>query len=136
MYKKKIIERAVYIRLIVFVYYILYLLYLTVYCRNPGEHHSCQLSILWSYQAIFQGEYRRLLEIAGNVLLFIPIGLLWVPIIRSKRLVALFGVGMSVLIETSQFVTGRGMFVTDDIIHNTVGVLTGILIISGCERTA
>lgn len=68
-----------------------------------------------------------------NWLLFIPFGLM-VPMIwkynRSLVRTTLLGFVSSVLIETTQIMTGRGFFEIDDVVLNTLGTVCGYLIFS------
>ena len=62
-----------------------------------------------------------------NVLVFIPVGLLLglsSPSMTWPR-VLLIGVGLSVGIETLQFIFLRGFSEFDDVMHNTLGCLMG-----------
>lgn len=63
----------------------------------------------------------------GNILLFIPIGLLF-PIVTGKtKWYWTIGVGLSfsLLIETIQLITSLGYFDPDDIMLNTLGMAIG-----------
>ena len=69
---------------------------------------------------------RNVMEILLNIIMFIPIGLLIggsMPKQRGK--VLLIGCVLSIVIETLQLITGRGLCETDDVIHNTIGCLIG-----------
>ena len=57
-----------------------------------------------------------------NIISFIPIGLLCGKRWRG----ILVGIGFSFFIETTQLITHRGFFQTDDIINNTLGTIIGI----------
>ncbi len=70
-----------------------------------------------------------LFEMAGNVLLFVPISFLTAlrfPALRSWRIILTLGLGLSLLLEGLQFVlnTGREASVTD-VLLNTLGSLLG-----------
>ncbi len=72
---------------------------------------------------------------AFNILLFVPLGVLIFFFFKEKK--ALRGVGIttiigmmiSLAIETTQLLTGRGMFEVSDIITNTAGSFIGTLIV-------
>ena len=53
------------------------------------------------------------------------------PIISDKfkniALTTLTGAAFSILIEFTQYYTGRGLFESDDIIHNTIGAFVGCI---------
>jgi glycopeptide antibiotics resistance protein len=70
-----------------------------------------------------------LFEMAGNVLLFVPISFLTAlrfPALRSWRIILDLGLGLSLLLEGLQFVlnTGREASVTD-VLFNILGSLLG-----------
>ena len=70
-------------------------------------------------------------NILGNILLFIPIGLLPMLSKSSKgRAFSVFigGLILSLLFEVLQYISGMGVCDIDDIILNTFGVLIGIII--------
>ena len=64
----------------------------------------------------------------GNILLFIPFGAVF-PLIcewgRKWDKILLLGLGMSIIVETVQMITGRGYFDFDDIMLNTIGTAIG-----------
>ncbi|AIF42160.1 VanZ family protein [Virgibacillus sp. SK37] len=68
----------------------------------------------------------------GNVLLFIPMGIL-LPILFAKQIRLLSTVVIIMLfsftIETMQFITQLGVFNVDDIILNTIGGFLGYMIL-------
>ena len=63
----------------------------------------------------------------GNILLFIPIGLLFPVVARKRKWYWTIGVGFSfsLLIETIQLITSLGYFDPDDIMLNTLGMTIG-----------
>lgn len=106
----------------------------TVLSRSPNAVLSYQLVPFWSYARWFQGETIFLQYIILNILLLAPIGFSLSFVWRKGWRILCLGFAFSCLIEVSQLVTGRGLFETDDIIHNTVGVLLGILLHTAMER--
>lgn len=93
----------------------------TVLIRKPfvGEH--IKLELFWSWRAwnVQRG------QIIANVIMFIPAGVLVGWIWRWKGLWA--AAGLSVGIEILQLVTSRGLCEFDDILHNCLGAVVGIL---------
>ena len=85
------------------------------------------LSPLWSYAQWIQGNDVFLKYIVLNILMLLPIGVSLSFVWKSPKRILIFGFLFSLLIETSQLLTGRGLFEIDDILHNTLGVLLGIL---------
>lgn len=93
-------------------------------------HGAVSLIPFQSYITVLQGGEKELIRSAFmNVLLFYPGGLilrgLWRRI-KSGRLLLILG-GLSLGIELLQLCLGIGTFETDDLIHNTLGALLGIL---------
>lgn len=83
------------------------------------------------------GEWEfTLVNLAGNVLIFLPIGLL-IPLLWEKRRkfrwAALAGFLTSLLIECLQLFSFRGTDV-DDLILNTLGACAGWLVFAAFER--
>lgn len=66
--------------------------------------------------------------IVFNIAMFIPLGIL-LPLLHSKlsrfRWLFAAALGTTLLIETIQLVTGRGIFELDDLLHNTLGGIIG-----------
>lgn len=104
----------------------------TVMFRATSEQFSgYDYHLFWSYRAIQSGESPQLLvENIMNVVVFVPVGLLIGTQIAQKTqkgwLVAIaVGAGLSVGIETLQFVFNKGFSEVDDVMHNTIGCLIG-----------
>ena len=79
-----------------------------------------------------------------NVIVFIPVGLLLGSLLRVKGsstseatksmtwlMVAIIGCGISVTIESLQFLFKRGFSELDDVMHNTLGCLIGWFMVKG-----
>ena len=68
----------------------------------------------------------------GNILLFIPIGLILPAIFKKLTIlkVLLIGLGITIAVELSQHLLGKGYADIDDVIMNVVGVLIGAVIFS------
>lgn len=69
-----------------------------------------------------------IINLAGNILAFIPLGLLVPIILRSFeniRRIFLLGVGTSLTIELIQFIFRVGAFDIDDILLNAAGAIVG-----------
>lgn len=66
--------------------------------------------------------------IVFNIVMFIPLGIL-LPLLHDKlgrfRWLFIAALGTTLLIETVQFATGRGIFELDDLFHNTLGGIIG-----------
>lgn len=119
---------------IVLVAYLLLVLWLTIYSREPSIHAGIEWHPFWTYRAILsEGKEYLVADIVNNVLLFLPIGVLMGLMVTQKSqkwwkgwTVVLFaGILLSVGIEALQLYLKRGLCETDDIIHNTLGCLIG-----------
>ena len=73
----------------------------------------------------------------GNVLCFVPIGIL-TPIVFSKKMnfirILFFGIGLSLIIESLQFVLDTGVTDIDDVFFNTCGLILGYVIYKTFSR--
>lgn len=118
--------------------YVLFLLALTVFTRLPDNEISFELIPFLSYREAFKsGDKALIFQYIGNIMIFIPFGLL-LPSCRYSfkgrkagiKETLIFGVFLSLFIEIFQLVTRFGTFETDDIINNFVGVIIGSVIFS------
>lgn len=106
----------------------------TVLSRMPGSGVNIALTPLWSYAQWIQGNDVFLKYIVLNILMLLPIGVSLSFVWKSPKRILVFGFLFSLLIETSQLLTGRGLFEIDDILHNTLGVLLGTLLYRAGKR--
>ena len=76
-------------------------------------------------------KYELFLENILNVIMLLPLGI-FLPLVYGKKIDwkvgLLIGFCISFSIELMQLILCRGMFDVDDIIHNSLGFLMGILI--------
>ena len=110
----------------------------TVFTRIPQAHPQYELQVFWSWKAIFHYHDRELLkENILNCMLLMPYGCM-IPVAVGKRISwkkgLLIGMATSAVIEVLQLITCRGLFEIDDIIHNGVGCMVGVILISRCYR--
>lgn len=110
--------------------YIAFVLTITLIERIPSPYPKYMSEPFWSYKLIYQGSKGLLIEDILNVVLFIPIGIFVSALVKKYRLLTAFfaGTAFSSMIELSQLITHRGLFEYDDIIHNTLGSITGGLL--------
>ena len=87
--------------------------------RRPGRIPDYNLQPFWSWHQ-WQRQHE---QIIANILMFIPVGFL----LRKPRLIFI-GFLFSAAVETIQLLTCTGLFEFDDMIHNTLGTLLGILL--------
>lgn len=107
-----------------FVYYFCFLAELTLLTREAGSRIGISLRFLGTWSADIYSQCFMI----ENVLLFIPFGIFFVFL--SGRLGKLWSVILasfllSVTIEVTQLLTGRGYFQVDDIWLNTLGGMAG-----------
>lgn len=69
-----------------------------------------------------------LFNAVGNVVLFVPLGILAFYLLRNVRQVVAVGFGLSLAIEVLQYVFSLGITDTDDLMLNTLGALVGALV--------
>lgn len=111
--------------------YVACILYLTLVCRQ-SQGRTLELVPFWSYTEAIRGHQGMWFQIAANIALFVPIGILIGGIRSNKRciiLAAIVGGALSVVIESCQYVFAIGTCEIDDIIDNTAGAVIGALII-------
>ncbi len=117
--------------------YFYFVLVITILGRPSEGLHQARLIPLWSwYQAIFgRFHWYYFKEIILNVLLFMPLGFLAGAIWRIKAWQAfLYGLLLSLIIELIQLASCRGYFEWDDLLHNAIGFLLGILIVNAIRK--
>ena len=111
----------------------------TIVTRRTTSEQHLVLRPFWTIKTILSaGQTKAWLvkEVALNILMLMPVGLL-APVIFEKRNMVktfLLGVGISVSIEILQLILHRGLAETDDIIFNTFGVIIGIGVFSVVKR--
>ena len=106
--------------------------FVTLLRSEPNEFAARQ----WNLQLFraWREAYQRFtlqiwLNVLLNIALFVPLGFL-LPLLLSKLFRKWYaalgaGFGVSLLIELSQFFTGRGMCDVDDLFTNTLGAMLG-----------
>ena len=131
MHGKKEISLGKMIWVCIFAVYVIVVLLVTL--ARPGMGGIYEGSANWkpfsSYkEAWYNFQPREWRNLILNICMFIPMGFL-TPICFNKINRAwkayLCGFGFTLFIEITQFVTGRGVLETDDIINNTVGAMIG-----------
>ncbi len=117
------------IALPVLVFYISFVLTITLIERVPADCAKYELSLFWSYRSILDGNRDLIEENVLNVVLFMPFGVLLPALLRKPLWISVVsGIALSAFIEITQLITYRGLFEFDDIVHNTLGTVLGIFI--------
>jgi glycopeptide antibiotics resistance protein len=112
------------------------LLSITIFRRMPGSREGIVHLGIYLGFGFLSGQPSSWVSALSvmNIFLFIPLGILAYPIFRHRNRIT--GIGAttlisfftSLMIESTQYVTGRGMFEISDLVTNTVGGLIGAVI--------
>ena len=129
---------------ILFAVYILFLLYFLIFSDWYGRsgvleeyHYNLtpfrEIKRFWVYRrqlGLWSG-----INLLGNVLVFVPFGFFEPLASKERNFWATIGHGLflSFLVETFQLVSKVGRFDVDDLILNTLGVVSGYLIFVVCN---
>ncbi len=112
------------------------ILWFTLLNREPAY----KLSILppfFSYKLMVSGDVIALKENLLNILLFVPLGLLYEMIFHQGIKKSFFlGLFVALIIEFTQLITTLGTFEFDDLLHNSFGSLLGSLLFAKFSSTA
>ena len=109
--------------------YLCFVLSVTVFHRVPARRYRAQTKLFWTYRAIRAGTTRLIAQVLGNVVLFVPIGVIYAALLPLwDWLAGVVGVLLSSGIELTQLYARRGLFEFDDIIHNAAGAILGMLL--------
>ena len=107
-----------------FIIYAVVVAYLTLFSRQSGLVDRVDLTFF----SLLEESSDYMIQLIENVLLFLPAGIL-MPCIWKKqqswKISLLTGAGLSLVIETVQRITGRGLFQIDDLITNVTGMMAG-----------
>lgn len=108
----------------------------TVIFRKAGEVEEANTYPFWSYVEGFTKRSYVLVQNLLNILLFLPIGIFLGGIFKTKRFlkVTLSGAALSLIIELLQLAFEKGLCEFDDIFHNTLGAIFGLLILDAIRR--
>lgn len=118
------------------VIYMLVLFYVTVWCREPFSERRMILTPLWEYRLALAGSWFWVSQIVDNMILFVPMGVLYGQFDpkRKWQKAFLLGMGLSASIECIQYVFKAGLCETDDVLNNTIGMMSGYLFWIICEK--
>ena len=112
-------------------FYLSFVITITLVERMVTENARYHLEVFGTYKAIANGVQTLISEVFWNIVLFIPIGIMFMLLIsfKHKWLIAIvMGLLLSVSIEVIQLIAHRGIFVFDDMIHNTLGTVIGVVL--------
>lgn len=118
--------------LVLLIEYIILLLCNTVIFRESVSVTKFNFHPFWTYEAIRNGiDYYITMQIIMNIVVFVPIGLLGSIAFKDIkcRYVVLVALCLSMLIEALQFFFKKGLSEIDDVMHNLVGCIIGIIVL-------
>ncbi|MBQ8190081.1 MAG: VanZ family protein [Lachnospiraceae bacterium] len=122
---------------IFFMLYMLVLLRITVFRSTLSFDHlfikgNVNLTFFESYIALLQERdwWNLTYLFVGNIIWFLPLGiyLSWQGKIKKAWQITLFGLVVSFIIESLQFVFGTGVSDVDDLILNAFGTWCGVML--------
>ena len=123
-------KKTEYLLRILFGAYIAGLLWITLFSRIGNEYRGF-LYPFYSYGEILKGNKRFFFENAGNIVLFIPLGIILKSVgVKSIKRAIMIGLASSLFIEISQTFFSLGVFECDDLMHNTIGTMLGYCFIN------
>ena len=143
LYKRGQIKASTAIILPILIFYLSFILTITILERTPSRHARYELDLFWPYKRILSGTTALLAENFWNVVLFVPLAAMLAIIfdaraVKGKRrwiwVTVFVCVLLSAGIEIVQLMTHRGLFEFDDIIHNTLGALIGVAVVVMIKR--
>lgn len=109
-------------RIALFICYILFILYMTLFIREIGSKRY-EFELFWSYRQFFESPELGL-EVLNNIWLFVPFGAI-LHSLKKKHQMLLLAIGLSVFIEGMQYFFGLGLCELDDVIGNSLGAWFG-----------
>ncbi|MCD7894980.1 MAG: VanZ family protein [Erysipelotrichaceae bacterium] len=126
--KKNTLSKRQSLKYILLAVYLIVVFIATLFSRESSSY-GVSLQLLSSYRYAWNNfsisEWRYIIL---NILMFLPIGFL-VPLVfvkmRAFYKTTLFSLVFTLLIETSQLVSHRGIFEADDILNNLLGGMIG-----------
>lgn len=125
---------------VIFLLYIGVLLRITVFRSSFGSYPLCshgqiELVPFVGLIQIFHNSVGMFLYLfVGNLVWFVPLGVLLPVLTKARNATILWGLGLSLYIEVSQYVFGTGVSEVEDLILNTTGTGIGYLIYLGARK--
>ena len=125
---------------VIFFLYIGVLLRITVFRSSFGSYPLCshgqiELVPFVGLIQIFHNSVGMFLYLfVGNLVWFVPLGVLLPVLTKARKATILWGLGLSLYIEESQYVFGTGVSEVEDLILNTAGTGIGYLIYLGARK--
>lgn len=130
-------KKTIVICWVLFAYYYINVCCSTVFYREPFGEYRYDLIPFRKLLEIINSDYSLdKYELILNVIMFVPLGIIFGRILKMVRFEVIFlcGIGLSINIEILQLVLQRGLCETNDIITNVVGFIMGYTIITVTEK--
>ena len=124
----------------IFLLYIGVLLRITVFRSSFGNYPLCshgqiELVPFVGLIQIFHNSVGMFLYLfVGNLVWFVPLGVMVPVLTKCRKATILWGLGLSLYIEVSQYVFGTGVSEVEDLILNTAGTGIGYVIYLGARK--
>lgn len=125
---------------VIFLLYIGVLLRITVFRSSFGSYPLCShgqielVPFVGLIQIFHNSVWMFLYLFVGNLVWFVPLGVLLPVLTKARQATILWGLGLSLYIEVSQYVFGTGVSEVEDLILNTTGTGIGYLIYLGARK--
>ena len=125
---------------VIFLLYIGVLLRITVFRSSFGSYPLCShgqielVPFVGLIQIFHNSVWMFLYLFVGNLVCFVPLGVLLPVLTKARQATILWGLGLSLYIEVSQYVFGTGVSEVEDLILNTAGTGIGYLIYLGARK--
>lgn len=101
----------------------------TIVFRGQLTRPEIEIAPFWTYHAVFNHLFGvSIWDIILNTLLFVPLGFLVNLLYPTMSVwkIAIVGLFLSIVIESSQYIWMKGICQFDDLMHNTIGCLMGV----------
>ena len=125
---KRKVTKSVVVSGLLFSFYISQVIGITLLNRTMTEEARYDLNMIDVYRIALEGNSVFLTQLIGNILMFVPFGIL-VPVCfrraRSVWKILAVSFSFSLAIETTQLYTHTGLFELVDLLNNTAGGLIG-----------
>lgn len=119
------------IRIALFVCYIVFILWMTIFSRHPTGQHKAEMRLMWSYREMFAGNSnwkQYVWQNIENILFFIPFGFMF-PLMKC-RIALVSGLLVSIIVESIQYIGCLGLCELDDVLCNGLGAMIGCIILN------
>lgn len=135
------LKKTTYILFILYFFFLGYLLFIRGINYQDTEFLTVNFIPLSTMKRYFGllviGEYRDfIINIIGNIVVFIPVGFFVISRMFKKRIVILIvmTLGIPIIIEMIQYLFSVGIMDIDDVILNVLGILIGYLVFYGVKH--